>query len=344
VGFIESIVVAKLYSTKYNYHVSPNRELVAFGMANLIGSFFRIYPTFGSLPRSAVADNMGAQSQLHNFIASLCILVTILFVGGLFYYLPIVVMASIIIVAACWLIELHDILFLWKIKAWKGIVQLVFTFLMTFILGPELGIFISIGISIFFIIQHTSLPHITVLGRDPDSGKYKDDKLNPNIEYIDGLLIVRIEEPLYFANIEMIKGMLGKLERYGSHIAHPTDNKSVSPLWAIVIHARNISDMDSSATQVMAEMMQDYTSRRIFVCFVKLHNNLKKTFLLTGILDSGGRSFDSIEAAVKYLREYKQKQEQEEDIRIPAINPESGEIEIPLDRIDGIDKTNKETF
>jgi len=215
---------------------------------------------------------------------------------------------------------------------------------MTFILGPELGIFISIGISIFLIIQHTSLPHITVLGRDPDSGKFKDAKLNPNIEYIDGLLIVRIEEPLYFANIEMIKEMLGKLERYGSHHAHPTDDREVSPLWAIVIHARNIPDMDSSAIQVLAEMMQDYNSRQIFVCFVKLHDNLKKTFLLTGIIDSvgGNRSFDSTEAAVKYLREHKQKQDdeamQEEDISI-SINPsESGEIPIDNEKI----QTDKE--
>ncbi len=71
IGFVESIVVAKIYSSKHDYPVSPNRELVALGIANIIGSFFQIYPIFGSLPRSSVADMMGAQSQVRILTSSL---------------------------------------------------------------------------------------------------------------------------------------------------------------------------------------------------------------------------------------------------------------------------------
>lgn len=64
IGFVESIAVAKTYASKYNYAISPNRELVALGSANIIGSFFGAWPAFGSLGRSAVSDASGAKTQL----------------------------------------------------------------------------------------------------------------------------------------------------------------------------------------------------------------------------------------------------------------------------------------
>jgi MFS superfamily sulfate permease-like transporter len=81
IGFIEHIVAAKVYATKHNYPISANRELVALGVTNTMGSFFSTYPTFASLTRSAVADSMGAQSQIYSFITSFVILFTMLFLG-----------------------------------------------------------------------------------------------------------------------------------------------------------------------------------------------------------------------------------------------------------------------
>ena len=62
VGFVEATAVAKAYSSKHNYSVSPNRELIAFGSLNLVGSFFSSYAVFSSLPRSRVADMAGART------------------------------------------------------------------------------------------------------------------------------------------------------------------------------------------------------------------------------------------------------------------------------------------
>jgi len=61
----ESIIVAKHYALKYNYQINPNQELLALGVGNIVGSFFQIYPTFGSLMRSAVADSYGIYSSLY---------------------------------------------------------------------------------------------------------------------------------------------------------------------------------------------------------------------------------------------------------------------------------------
>jgi len=96
VGIVESILVATTYADKYSYRVSPNRELVALGTANLLGSIFLIFPSFGGLSRSAVNDAAGAKTLLASGITSCVVLITILLLFPLFQNLPKVVMGSII--------------------------------------------------------------------------------------------------------------------------------------------------------------------------------------------------------------------------------------------------------
>lgn len=304
VGFVEHIVIAKVYAVKHNYQISPNRELVALGVSNLTGSFFNTYPTFGAITRSSVADALGATSQVFCLVAATVVLFTMLFMGPILYDLPRGAMAAIITVASIGLFELHDLIFLFRIRAWKELAQLVITFCLTIVLGLELGIFISLGISIFFIIKHTTYPHITILGNVPETDKYKDVAQHETIIFPD-ILIVRIEDPLYFANIEQVRTLLMRIERLGDIKAHPGEQgRAVAPLHALIIHAANIPSMDASAIQVLHEMMEDYRERNIFVCWVKLRDSLKQPFLLSGIISAldGDRLFASTHDAVKYVQ------------------------------------------
>jgi high affinity sulfate transporter 1 len=301
-GFIESIIVAKYYAMKHHYGVSPNRELVALGIANLIGSFFKIYPSFGSLTRSAISDMAGARTQVYEIFVGLIVLFTILFMGPLFYYLPKSALAGIVVVAGIGIFELEDVLFLWRIRAYPALILLTGTFVCTIALGVELGLLIGLGISVFFIIQHTTFPHIVLLGRTP-SGKYKDISQYADALTVPGVIIVRIDEALYFANIGPIKEMLSRIERLGSHKAHPTDLSSLPPLSAIIIDARNIFELDPSAIQILRDMVEDYKQRGIKVCFVKLRWNLKQSFLSANILHplDGGLVFSRISDAVNWV-------------------------------------------
>lgn len=189
IGFVESIVVVKLYSTKYNYSVSPNRELVAMGTANLFGSFFRTFPAFGSLTRSAVGDFLGSKSQLFALVSGVVVLITILTLGPVIYFLPRVTMSAIIMVAAYSLIDLQEIRLLFRVKAWKEIALLITTFLITFILGVDTGIFVGVGISLLMVVAKTTVPRISILGMDKD-GKWVDASKDKTASLSQVLLLV----------------------------------------------------------------------------------------------------------------------------------------------------------
>ncbi|XP_049850528.1 uncharacterized protein LOC126322730 [Schistocerca gregaria] len=287
VGFIEHIVIAKHYSSKYNYQISPNRELVAVGCSNLFGSFFQTYPTFGSLPRSAIADNLNAKSQIFALVSMVITAFTILFFTPYFSRLPRVAMSAIICVASFSLFEVGDIRFLWGINAWKELLFLFNTFVLGIVLGIELGIFISLGISIFFIIKTTTYPHITILGYQPATDTFTEISAVDS-RILPGIIIIRIEDPLYFANIMQIKTLFFRLEQLGDPKAHPAlqHKRFIAPTRAIIIHARNVLSIDASATQVLSKMLKHYKNRNIFVAFVKLRQHLALPFMLTGAISN----------------------------------------------------------
>lgn len=128
------------------------------------------------------------------------------------------------------------------------------------------------------------------------------------------MLVVRIEEGLYFANIEQIKDMFKRVEIFGSHLAHPTaDVKKGDTLHSIVVHSKNITTMDASAVQTVYEMVKDYQKRDIFVCFVKLRSKLTDQFLRAGIIGNlgGDRVFPHVDDAVNYIVTMRNKKKNE---------------------------------
>ena len=142
IAFLEAISVAKAIELKHtNYKVIPNQELIAIGMGNIIGSFFQTYPATGGLSRSAVNNQVGAKTPMSAIISSVIVGVTLLFLTPIFFYLPLAVLAAIIIVAVFGLLDFTVPRQLLKYS--KGeLVILNITLLVTATIGIKEGILI----------------------------------------------------------------------------------------------------------------------------------------------------------------------------------------------------------
>jgi len=292
IGIVESILGANVYATKHNYMLSSNRELVALGLANTLGSMFRMFPAFGSLPRTAMNDGAGAKTLLSTLFTAIILLLVITLLLPLFNHLPIVVMGAIIVNAALGLFEIHDVIFLYKIRAYKDLALLSVTFLTTLIFGVTMGIGLSIMISLFMVVRQTSAPHVAIMKQSTDTKKFEDVAVIRDINLFHerhywftlsqfssdkGVLMVRIEESLYFANIGQLKELFQKIELRGN-----------SPLHAIILDASNIPEIDASATQILYEMVLEWEKRNIMVCFVKVRAPTKHLFIQSGLVDAIG--------------------------------------------------------
>ncbi|CAG8590868.1 10993_t:CDS:2 [Funneliformis mosseae] len=306
IGFVESIVVTKTYATKHNYAVSANRELVALGTANLIGSFFQSFPAYGGMARSGINDRAGARTQLSGFINAILVLLCLFFLLDAFYYLPKPVLASIVTVAAISLLDElpHDLYFMYKIKAWKDYALLLLTFLSTIFISTEYGTLISVALSLLLVVKHSTYPRITLLGKIGETDKFKPIKDFPDqAEHVEGVLVVRIAEPLYFANTGQLKDRLRRLEEFGDMSVHPSEEARMSPIENVIFDIETMEEVDASAAQILLEIVESYQQRRVKVYFVKLRENQKKLFVRAGIMDRVGHDhfFKRIPDALYYI-------------------------------------------
>jgi SulP family sulfate permease len=197
IGFMESVSVAKSLAAKRR-QIEPNQELVALGMANIAAGFTGGYPVPGGFSRSVVNSNAGAKTGVSSAIAAMLIGATLLFLTPLFYYLPQTVLAAVILVAVSGLLDFRAVKTLWRYDRSDASAWLL-TFSSVLFLGVGTGILVGIAITIALFLWRTSRPHMAVVGRIPGTEIYRNVTRHET-EAHPGLLLVRIDGSLYFAN------------------------------------------------------------------------------------------------------------------------------------------------
>ncbi|KAG8991328.1 hypothetical protein FRB90_001392, partial [Tulasnella sp. 427] len=219
-GYIDSVVAAKQNAARFGYSISPNRELVALGAGNLLASFIPgTIAGYGAITRSKINADCGAQSQMASLITSSLVLLAIVFLLPALHYLPMCVLAAIIgLVVYSILVEApHDIRYYWKAKAWVDFGLMLLTFVSTLLWSVEVGIVVSVTVSLLLVVRESSKTSLKILGRIPGTNRWKPIDENPEAqEDIPGVLIVRVRESLNFANAAQMKERLRRLELYGA--------------------------------------------------------------------------------------------------------------------------------
>ncbi|TVY33897.1 putative sulfate transporter [Lachnellula subtilissima] len=277
-GFFESSVAAKSLGGGESKDgiqgiaLSPNRELVALGVANLVGGCFSALPAFGGYGRSKVNASTGGKTPMSSIFLSIITIVCILYLLPAFYYLPKAVLSAMITVVAWSLVEEapHDILFFLRIRGYTELGLMIIIFAATIFYSLTLGIAIGVGLSLLSVIKHSTRPRIQILGRIPGTNKFENAEDNPDkLEFIEGCLIVKIPEPLTFANTGDLKNRLRRLELYGTTGAHPALPRVRSPEHNknIIFDIHGVTGLDGSGTQVLEEIVRGYRDRGVRVFF-----------------------------------------------------------------------------
>ncbi|KAI9741487.1 MAG: hypothetical protein M1818_004293 [Claussenomyces sp. TS43310] len=303
-GFFESSVAAKALGGGegragdgiQGIQLSANRELVALGVANLVGGCFMALPAFGGYGRSKVNASTGGKTPMSSVFLSLFTVLCVLFLLPYFYYIPKAVLSSMITVVAWTLIEEapHDIAFFVRIRGYTELGLMVIIFAATIFYSLTLGIAIGVGLSFLSVIKHATRPRIQILGRIPGTNRFENAERDAEaLEFTEGCLIVKIPEPLTFANTGDLKNRLRRLELYGTLTAHPALPRVRPPELNrnVIFDIHGVTGLDGSGTQVMAEIVQSYRSRGVRVFFSRgpaKDTPIWKLFARSGILDAVG--------------------------------------------------------
>eukprot|EP01132_Coremiostelium_polycephalum_P001439 gene1439-1814_t len=292
-GFVESISIAKKFSSIRKYSINPSQELVALGMCNIIGSIFQACPVTGSFSRTAVNFQTGSKSRLCSLATGVIVGCVLLFLTPVFKHTPICILSAIVIAAALSLFEVKESIGLFKKGELLGFIQMVFVFCLTLFLGSEIGIVVAFCVSILQIIYFSARPHLVKLGRLPGTLVYRNVNHYPEAITHNHILVVRYDSRLTYYTINHFRDQLYKIDLF------PPDREDIS---TIVFDSVNISSIDSTAIDVLNEMLDFYESNGIHILWSDIRSSIRRRMFQSGFLKriKEEHIFSSTHKAVEY--------------------------------------------
>lgn len=306
VGFAEGLGAAKTYAARAGYDIEPDRELLGLGVSNLGAGLASGMVVNGSLSKTAVNGSAGARSQLSTATAAALTVLTLLFLTGLFEQLPEATLAAIVVVAVIELIDVASLRRLWRAgsghlaRAHRITARADFVAAAAALLGVLLfetlpGLVIGIGASLVLLVARTSRPHVAVLAPLPGTEgptaerAWVDVERHPAAAPVPGVLVVRVEAPLMFANADYVRTRVRELAG------------AVADLRLVVLDGRTTPSVDVTAADMLGQLRGDL--RRTGAELVLAENVGQVRDLLATAGDGEPVALPSIEAALNLHRE-----------------------------------------
>jgi high affinity sulfate transporter 1 len=263
VSLTDTISTASAFAARSGEEVRGNQEMIGIGAANLAAGLFQGFPVSTSGSRTAVAERAGSRTQLTGLTGAVLILLMLVLLPGLFRNLPQPALAAIVITASLSLADIPGTVRLWHQRKTEFNLSLA-AFLGVAFLGVLPGIGIAVGLSILHIFRRAWWPYETVIGRVPGVEGFHDVHFHPDAQHLPGLVIYRFDAPLFFANVRPFRENIRRLAR--------TEPK---PRW-IIIAAEPITDVDTTAADVLLELDLELNAQGTSLVFAELKHGVRE--------------------------------------------------------------------
>jgi high affinity sulfate transporter 1 len=291
--FAESVAGARALAAKHHYEVDADQELIALGVANLGAGLLQGFAGDASLSRSAVADESGVKSQLSSIILFGFLVVTMLFLMPLFHDLPEAVLGAIVIAAVAHLVDVGAMRRLRRTDP-TDFVLAVLCFAGVLVFGLLIGLAIAVVLSLLALVYRAYRPSYAVLGRAP--GAVDDERLryrgiedHPDCETFPGLVILRIDGELFFANAGWFRDTVRALVR-----------GQTPPVRELLVHAGAVPHLDTTAAAMLKELIGELHDQGTELAFARATTGLVHDMERNGLVELVGKGhfFDTVAAGV----------------------------------------------
>jgi high affinity sulfate transporter 1 len=292
VSLADTISTASAFAARTGQEVHGSGEMIGIGAANLAAGFFQGFPVSTSGSRTAVAERAGAKTQLTGVTGAALIILMIVLVPGLFRNLPQPALAAVVITASLSLADVPGTMRLWRQRRVEFLLSIA-AFLGVALLGVLPGIAIAVGLSILNVFRRAWWPYDTVLGRVDGLEGYHDMHTYPGAQHLPGLVIYRFDGPLFFANAKTFRDVIRRLA-----------GTDPPPAW-IVIAAEPVTDVDTTASDVLEQLDETLNAQGISLVFAELKDPVRRKierYGLTRTIDPR-HFFPTIGAAIAAFRD-----------------------------------------
>ncbi|WBM80720.1 STAS domain-containing protein [Cryobacterium breve] len=290
IAFADTAVLSRTFAARRGDNVDGSQEMVAVGASNLFAGLLGGFPISASSSRTAAAENAGARSQLAGIAGAVLLVLFMLFAPGLTDYLPSATIAAVVMVAAAGLIDITGFVALVRMSKTDAVLS-VTAFLGVLVVGVIEGIIVAVALSLGEFVGHAWRPYRAELGRIRGLRGYHDLSRHPEGERLPGIVIVRFDAPLFFANG-------GIFDDY----VRATVNAAGKDVRTVILAAEPITDIDTTAVDELLELDEFLTKRGATLIFAEMkgpvkdvlrHYGLGKRFPPERFADTVGAAVDA---------------------------------------------------
>ena len=281
IGLTEAVASARAVAARSGQRIDGNQEFIGQGLANIAGAFTSSYPTSGSFNRTGANFEAGAKTPLAAVFSAGFLVVVLLLVAPLAAYLPLAVMAALLLIIAWGLIDLARIREIVRIGRSEALVLTV-TFLATLLVQLEFAILVGVLCSLFAYLNRTTHPAIHAVAPDPASPQRRFIPVAASGEpgrlpECPQLALLRVDGSLFFGAVDHVRDELEALRRGASARPH------------VLLIGSGINFIDVAGAELLAQEAeaQRAAGGALYLC------NLKPTVVdvleRAGLIDRIGR-------------------------------------------------------
>lgn len=287
IALTEAIAIGRTFASMKNYHIDGNKEMMAFGIMNMVGSCSSCYVATGSFSRSAVNFSAGCRTPVANMVMSVMVLIVLAVATPLFHNTPSCILASIIINAVISLIDVKAAVLIWKVDKLDFITCLG-AFLGVLFISVEIGLLIAVALSVAKILLHVTRPHTALLGNIPGTSIYRNVQQYPDAIRTPGIMIIRIDAAIYFSNSNYIRErILRWLDEEGDMIR----KENGVPLQFAIIEMSPVTNIDTTGIHSFEDLLKTSRKRDIQMAFANPGTGVIQKLNDAGFVDVVGQEW-----------------------------------------------------
>lgn len=275
-GAVETAAIGRMFARKHEYRLDSNQEFLALAGANLAAGLGQGFPTSGGMSQSLVNESSGAKTPLSGFIASILILLVILFLSGLLRHLPQPVLAAIVLAAVTGLFNIKALRHMWS-QSRSDFAVAITALLGVLGSGLLMGVLIGAVLSLALLLRRAMQPHTTELGRVPGTDYFADRIRHPKNESIPGVFIFRCDGGIFYFNSEHV----------GDHFQELLGNRS-DPVRLAIFYMGTVPMIDMAGVELLTELHESLQKRGIKLRLAEARSTVRETLRRGGFEEHYG--------------------------------------------------------
>jgi SulP family sulfate permease len=273
IGYSESLAAAKEEGSKYGYEIDASQEMVAQGMANSASGLLSGFAVEGSLSKTAVADMAGQKTQLASLFTAGLMLITILFLAGLFTTLPNAVLGAVVIDAGISLVKVKELQH-YRLNR-VDFLAFMATALAVFFVGVLVGVVMGVVLALLLLIASASRSPVREMAFDKSNNVFVEADRHPDAEITPGIVVVAIHGPLFFADADNFRASVMSLVE-------------ADQPYAVVIDLGAVMMMDMDGDKILAKLSGELHKKNIQLLLVRVGRDKLELIRKTGTLEKIG--------------------------------------------------------